>query len=51
MVFTPLKIVLFSLAVFNLILISICVSLGKNRLAVALAVAEAFLVSSTFYWE
>lgn len=48
MAFTPLKIVLFALAVFNLILISILVSLGKNRLAVALAVLEAVIVATTF---
>lgn len=51
MVLTTLKIILFAAAVLNLIFISIFVSLGKNKVAVALAVLEAFLVSSTFLME
>ncbi len=47
MAFTPGKAILFALAILNLILTSLMVSLGKNRLAVALAVLEAFIVAAT----
>lgn len=40
------KIILILIAVINLVLIAVFTILGKNKVAIALAVFEAFLVAS-----
>lgn len=45
------KIILILLALFNLVLIAISTMLGKKKIAIALAVLEAFLVASATYFN
>ncbi len=40
------KIILIILAVINLVLIAVFTMVGKSRIAIALAVLEAFLIAS-----
>jgi len=51
MALTLAKILLILLATFNLALISIFTMIGKNKIAIALSVLEAFLVTSTIYFD
>lgn len=51
MVLTTGKIFLILTAFINLALIAIFTMLGKKRIAIALAVLEAFLVASASYFD
>ncbi len=51
MVLSTAKIVLILLALFNLIIISVCTIIGKNKISLALAILEAFLVTSATYFD
>lgn len=51
MVLSTGKIILILLAFINLVLISVFTVVGKRKIAIALAVLEAFLVISATYFD